>query len=157
LKKERARVETEGASNEQVRSILSAIDVMYFLHLTPFLAELEPEDLYDLARSAEERCVEPPHAICDRSDAGADTLIVLLRGRVAVVRPSAGRSHGGRVTQVLGRGDVFGELSVIDGSPRAVYLRSVGGPVPFLRIPGESLRAILHRRPRASAKRGHNT
>jgi CRP-like cAMP-binding protein len=126
---------------------LSSIEAMYFLHVSPFFAALDPGDLYDLSQFAIEETVAPPAAICEAGDAGDDALFVVLDGRASVVTERAGEE---RALATLGRGDLIGELSVLDGSPRSASVRPEEGPVRVLRIPGPSLRGILLHRPRVA-------
>jgi len=89
--------------------------------------------------------------ICERGEADSDTLFVLVSGRAAVLGPGDGDAAGAdRPVATLGRGDLLGELSVLDGSPRSATVRPEGGPVRLLRIPGPSLRGTLLQRPRAA-------
>jgi hypothetical protein len=128
---------------------LSSIETMYLLHVAPFFAALDPNDLYDLSQFATEETVVPPGVICEAGDVGSDALFVLLRGRAAVVRRS-GPGGDERTIAVLGRGDLIGELSVLDGSPRSATVRPEGGSACVLRIPGPSLRGLLIHRPRVA-------
>ena len=129
---------------------LSSIEVMHFLHAAPFFADLEPSDLYDLSQLAIEETVRPPAAICEAGDADSDALFVVVSGRAVVLgRESSDPAAPERVLATLGRGDLVGELSVLDGSPRSATVRPEG-PVRVLRIPGPALRATLLHRPRAA-------
>jgi hypothetical protein len=136
----------EGSGSPGGRS-LSSIEAMYFLHASPFFAALDPGDLYDLSQFAVEETVEPPATLCEAGDAGDDALFVVLHGRARVVANGTGEE---RALALLGRGDLIGELSVLDGSPRSATVRPEGGPVRVLRIPGPSLRGILLHRPRVA-------
>jgi len=125
--------------------LLSTIETMHFLQSVPLFAELDPEDLHDLALFAVEERIVPPETICDAGDAHTDALFVILEGRAEVL-PTAPGAEASR----LGPGDVVGELSVFDGSPRAATVRPVDGPVRVLRIQGPRLRGGLLRRPRVT-------
>ena len=129
---------------------LSLIETMHFLHAAPFFADLDPSDLYDLSRFAFEESVHPPATICKAGDADSDALFVVLSGKAVVVGRGREDSGDARAIAILGRGDLVGELSVLDGSPRSTTVRPEGGPVRVLRIPGPSLRGTLLHRPRAA-------
>jgi CRP-like cAMP-binding protein len=127
---------------------LATIETLYFLHVAPFFAELDPEDLHELAQFAIEQTVEPPAALCEAGDTGSDALFVLVSGRAVVTRPGDGAVE--RSIATLGPGDLVGELSVLDGSPRSATVRPQGGPLRVLRIPGPSLRSALLHRPQVA-------
>jgi CRP-like cAMP-binding protein len=130
---------------------LSSIEAMYFLHVAPFFAALDPADLYDLSQFAVEETVDPPATICEAGDVDSDALFVVLSGRATVVARASGDSGSHeRAIATLSRGDLIGELSVLDGSPRSATVRPDGGPVRVLRIPGPSLRGLLLHRPRVA-------
>jgi hypothetical protein len=139
--------ERQGAGHPKA---LSSIETMYFLHVAPFFAALDPGDLYDLSQFAVEETVAPPETICDAGDEGDDALFVVLTGRATVVGPGVDGRDDERAIATLARGDLIGELSVLDGSPRSATVRPEGGPVRVLRIPGPSLRGILLHRPRVA-------
>ncbi|HSD29861.1 MAG TPA: cyclic nucleotide-binding domain-containing protein [Vicinamibacteria bacterium] len=130
---------------------LASIETMHFLHAAPFFADLDPADLYDLSQFAVEEMVAPPATICEAGDAASDALFVVVSGEAEVL----GRTPGDpgrpeRPIARLGRGELVGELSVLDGSPRSTTVRPEGGPVRVLRIPGPRLRGTLLHRPRAA-------
>jgi CRP-like cAMP-binding protein len=128
---------------------LSAIETMHFLHVAPFFADLDPSDLYDLSQYAIEETIRPPALLCAAGDADSDALFVVVSGRAAVVG-RGGPGEDERTIARLGRGDLIGELSVLDGSPRSTTVRPEAGALRVLRIPGPSLRATLLHRPRAA-------
>jgi hypothetical protein len=133
------------------RTSLSSIETMHFLHAAPFFTDLDTSDLYDLSQYAIEETVSPPAAICEKGDADSDALFVVVSGQAAVVGRGPGDAGGAdHIVAMLGRGDLVGELSVLDGSPRSTTVRPAGGPVRVLRIPGSSLRGTLLQRPRAA-------
>jgi CRP-like cAMP-binding protein len=141
---------SRGHGREDATS-LSSIEIMHFLHAAPFFSDLDPSDLYDLSQFAIEESVDPPATICEAGDADSDTLYVVVSGKAAVVGRGPGDSvDAARAIAILGRGDLVGELAVLDGSPRSTTVRPEGGPVSVLRIPGPSLRSILLHRPRAA-------
>src|SRR3954447_12504103 len=81
-------------------------------------ASLPQPALADLARQAETRSYPVGTTIFDEGDLG-DCVHVLRSGAVKVVRPS----HDAEVVlDVLGPGKVFGELAVLNSSPRTARL-----------------------------------
>lgn len=139
------------AEGHEEPASLSAIETMHFLHVAPFFSDLDPSDLYDLSQFAIEETVHPPETICEAGDPDSDALFVVVSGKAAVVgRGPSNSGEAARVIATLGRGDLVGELSVLDGSPRSTTVRPEDGPVRVLRIPGPSLRSTLLHRPRAA-------
>jgi hypothetical protein len=131
-------------------SSLSAIEIMHFLHVVPFFADLDPGDLYDISSLGLEETIAPPEAICEEGDIESDALFVVVSGEAVVLGKGKGSPEAERARAILGRGEVIGELSILDGSPRSATVRPQGGPVRVLRIPGQSLRGSLLRRPRVA-------
>jgi hypothetical protein len=130
---------------------LASIEIMSYLHAAPFFSDLDPDDLCDIAQLAVEQTIDPPAAICEAGDSDADALFVILAGRATVLGRSASGAEGPpRTIATLGRGELVGELGVLDGSPRSSTVRPEGGPVRVLRIPGARLRSLLLNRPRAA-------
>ena len=80
----------------------------------------------------------------------ADAVFIIVEGLASVLlraRGAAGEEHE-REVAVLGAGEVVGELSLLDGSPRMATVRPKDGPLRVLRIPGPLFRSRLLHRPR---------
>jgi len=130
---------------------LATIERMQFLRRVPLFSDLDPEDLYDLARLTREEEVVPPAAICEEGDAVADDLFVLVNGEAGVtVAVDAAEGGGEKRLGVMKPGEVIGELAVLDGCPRSATVRPLDEPVTVLRIPGELFRSRLLQRARVS-------
>jgi CRP-like cAMP-binding protein len=128
------------------------ISQMQFLRGVPLFAELEPDDLLDLAELSREEEFSPGALLCeqDRSDSG--DLFVILSGSASVLVAS-GVPGATPETEVatLGRGEVVGELALVDGSPRSATVRARNEtPLRVLRIPARSFRERLLPRGRVS-------
>jgi hypothetical protein len=137
----------EGASF----SSFATIEKMEFLRAVPLFADLDPEDLHDLCLLAEEQTVELSQLLCKEGDVDADNLYVLVEGEASVVIKGADRSgETEHELRVLFPGEVIGELSLLDGSPRSATVKPRGTPLRVLRIPGNSFRARLLHRPRVT-------
>ena len=96
---------------------MKAEDTAGLLAASPLLADLEPEALVALAGQAHQRIFPQGHFLFRQGETG-DSLFVLLSGRVrAVYAPDAGSEL---VLATLAPPDVFGELALVDGGPRAV-------------------------------------
>ncbi len=82
----------------------------------PALAVLSRDDLLDLAASARRRSYAKGQLFFHRDDPG-DSLHIIKKGEVRVILPSP---QGEEVTlALLGPGDFFGELCLLDGVPRS--------------------------------------
>jgi CRP-like cAMP-binding protein len=80
----------------------------------PLFRGLGRKTLMELNRRARAGHFEPGAELITEGEHG-ETLFVLVRGRVAVHR-------GGEVVGELGASDYFGEMSLIDGGPRAATI-----------------------------------
>ena len=86
------------------------------LRRVPFLAVLPEPELARLADLTRPRQYRPGTTIFHREDPGA-TLHIIHNGRVKLVLASP---EGREVTvDILGAGDFFGELALLDGGPRS--------------------------------------
>ena len=143
----------EAPSTDVLRfSELATLERMKFLRGVSLFAGLDPEDLYDLALFSEEETIAPPDVVCEESGAEADDLFILLEGRVSVVlrRREDAQAAAEREVAVLGAGDVIGEMSILEGSPRSATVRPKDGPIRVLRIPGQRFRSRLLSRSRVA-------
>jgi hypothetical protein len=133
-------------------STLATIEKMQFLRSVPLFTHLDPEDLEDLARLTEDETVTAPQVLCEQGEMDPDAVFIIVDGLASVVL--AARSPSGEETErevaVLGAGEVVGELSLIDGSPRIATVRPKDGPLRVLRIPGHLFRSRLLHRPRVA-------
>lgn len=82
---------------------------------TPLFEGLQPDKFAELAKRAHERPMRVNEILFQRGDPGA-SMLAILAGRVRVVLSSAdGRDQ---VLKLLGPGDIFGEIALLDGGPR---------------------------------------
>ena len=107
-------------------------------------ASLPQAALADLARHAEIRTYPKGATIFEEGDHG-DCLHVLRSGAVKVVRPS---HDAAVVLDVLGPGKVFGELAVLNSSPRTATLVAVADTVT-VSVDKTSIYYVLDRHPGA--------
>jgi CRP/FNR family transcriptional regulator, cyclic AMP receptor protein len=71
-------------------------------------------------------------------------LYIILRGQVEVIKKE-GTSE--KVLVVLGTGQGFGEMAILDAGPRSATIRCVSDKAYLLCIPGEALLAFCRRTP----------
>lgn len=139
------------ASDERFSS-LATIEKMQFLRGVPLFAHLDPEDLEDLGRLTGDETVAAPQVLCREGETESDAVFIIVEGLASVVLRA--RSGAGEETErevaVLGAGEVVGELSLLDGSPRMATVRPKDGPLRVLRIPGHLFRSRLLHRPRVA-------
>ena len=103
------------------------------LSQVPLFSGLGRRQLRSLARIAEQVQVKPGAAVVYRTHPG-EAVFVILSGTAVVRRPDGGE-------RVLGEGDHFGEIAVIDGRPRSAAVHAqtelvvmVIGRRPFLQL-----------------------
>jgi len=93
-----------------------ASEVRELLDGVPTFAALSRDDMLDLAGSARRRSYAKGQVIFHRDDPG-ESLHIIAKGEVRVVLSSL---EGEDMTlALLGPGDFFGELSLLDGGPRS--------------------------------------
>ncbi len=76
---------------------------------------LSQDELAHLSRLAQTKIYKPREAIVEKGDSATE-FFVLLRGRAKVGAPGADGSHA--AINVMGPGEVFGEIAILDGQPR---------------------------------------
>ncbi len=141
---------------------LATADKLLFLRCVPLFEKLNPEDLHEICHLARERTIPDTGLICKQGQS-TDDLYLIIEGsavvtvatpRTSLVLPTdlasaASREavdalgqtpRGEREVALIGPGDVVGELSAIDQSPRSASVRPKGGPVRLLEIRGEDFR-----------------
>lgn len=109
------------------------------------LSQLPPESLGRLATVARARAYRRGEVIFHQGDPG-DTLHLLSAGRVKVVLDA--ESGDEAVIAILGPGDCFGELSLIDGEPRSATVEAIE-PVETVSLARRDLMDFLRANPAA--------
>ncbi len=128
------------------RNELPSADVMFsvlervlVLRNSPLFHGLAGEELYPVAELARAEGYAAGEAAVREGDPG-DALYVVAEGSFEVRR-------GGRALRTLGPGDVFGEMSLLDGAPRAASVVAREGGARALRVPREDFEALLDESP----------
>lgn len=109
----------------------------------PLFSGFSRRHLERLATETDEQAFEPGQHIVQEGQSG-ETLYVVLSGEAKVVR------RGRRVARMY-PGDVFGELSALDGGPRTASVIAVTR-VEVLRLFRHTLLRMLEREPELSFK-----
>jgi CRP-like cAMP-binding protein len=137
-----ARQETPIARNvtAQVRSLVASTTG----RAVPFLARLDPALVREMVSSSELREYAAPTTVITEGQEG-EALYVVARGQVEVVKVS---EDGGRgvVLASLGKGDCFGEMSLLTGQPATATVRTKGDGTAVLALPRGTLEDLLARR-----------
>lgn len=91
-------------------------DVLTSLQKVPLFHDMPPQFLRHIAQVAIRRSFREGDLLCSKGEAGS-TMFVLLKGQVEVV----GVDEEGKevLLSILQEGDIFGELSLIDGQGRS--------------------------------------
>jgi hypothetical protein len=124
---------------------LTAIERMMLLRQVPMFADLDPDDLDELAGLVEERHYQVGQDLCAEGDAG-DAVFLLVKGRVRVFK---GSGEGARTLSELGPGACIGEMAVFDAAPRSATVRTLER-ARVLVVPGTGFKALLVDRPEMS-------
>lgn len=91
-----------------------------FLLETPMFEELDPSEIQEIIHIVEVEEYQAGDIIFNEGDAG-DAWFVLYRGAVEVLKHGA--SGENKITD-LGSQACFGEISILDGSPRSATIRA---------------------------------
>lgn len=95
------------------------LDTIDFLSTVPLLSGLDASELAPFAAMVRERSYPRGSVIVFEDDPG-DSLFIVRQGRVKVVL--IGEDGREVILGILGVGDHFGELSLIDGQPRSAHV-----------------------------------
>lgn len=125
---------------------LSTLEKMHLLRGVPLFTGLDPEDLHDLVLPTTEEEIVSPATLCEEGEE-ADDVFIVVQGRASVV---VAHAEGEREVAVLNAGEVVGEMSLLDGSPRSATVRPKDRSIRVLRIPGRYFRARLLPRSRVA-------
>jgi CRP/FNR family transcriptional regulator, cyclic AMP receptor protein len=101
---------------EQVRAGVPSAEREAQLSRVPFFDGLTPEALAMIAQVTTEESLAYGARLFQYGDPG-DKLYIILEGKVRISREVAGM--GEEALAVLGAGEVFGEMSLLDESPRS--------------------------------------
>ncbi len=113
------------------------------LAATDLFRSVSPDELVGLAARATNRRLVRGDVLFNEGET-PDELFVVLRGRIAI----ANRSFDGResVLALMERGDLFGEMGMLDGLPRSAEGRALESS-EVLVLGYEPVRALLERQP----------
>ncbi len=124
---------------------LTTIEKMMLIRQVPIFAELDAEDLEELASIVEERRLDAGTALFAEGDVG-DAVYLIVKGRVRVFVGAGDRAN---TINELGPGACIGEMAVLDASPRSATVQAVEN-TRALRVPGERFKRVMSERPEMS-------
>jgi signal transduction histidine kinase len=108
------------------------------------LKGLDEEELHEMAGLTELRTYPPNHVLCREGDEG-DVLYIIAEGRIIISKKfSEGEEE--QVLRVGGRGDVVGEMALIQSVPRAATVRTTTA-CTVLEMEKKDFETILRRSP----------
>jgi len=120
---------------DKLDDVLTTADVLFGLN---------DEEAATLIALGERRKYRRGDLIMESGETGGD-LCVILRGQVEIVREE-GTQHED-VLVVLGSGQGFGEMAILDAGPRSATVRCVSEEANLLCLPGDELLAFCRRTP----------
>jgi len=100
------------------------VDVAH-LHAVPIFSTIEPEILSNLASIVEEKSYEDGGTVFKEAEEG-DAMYAILEGAVKIVKMIDPQKGLTKDLAILSAGDFFGEMSLIDKSPRSASVVSLG-------------------------------
>jgi CRP-like cAMP-binding protein len=127
---------------------LTAIEKMMLIRTVPIFAELDADDLEELAAVVEERRIEAGANVFKEGDAG-DAVYLIVKGAVTVFTGGLGTDRPERILSELGPGACIGEMAVLDAAPRSATVRA-SQRTRTLRVPGEGFKRVMSERPEMS-------
>jgi CRP/FNR family cyclic AMP-dependent transcriptional regulator len=108
---------------------------------TVLFSSLEPDEVDELTKLSSIKKIDEDEVVFSEGDEG-DELFLILSGRVQIVlHPADGKEI---IVRTLGEGEMFGELSLLDGKKRSATVKTVQRCV-FLVITRNNLFAFLER------------
>ena len=128
---------------EEDRPTMARIERMRFLRTASLFSTVPSEALYSVAAVTEELSFAAGEAIFHEDDPGED-LFLVMSGQVQVERKKQKLS-------VMGPGDPFGDLAVLDHHPRSADAICLV-PTTVLRLRGADLRELMATRPEITEK-----
>ena len=101
---------------------------------------LSHSELMTLATFSREKLFPADSSIFEEGDEGKEMYVILEgQARICKIIPGVGEE----ALAILGRGDFFGEMSLIDGEPRSAEAKAHAGPVTVLALDQATFREIL--------------
>ena len=123
---------------------LTLEQIIAFLVDAPMFGDLDAGELSQIVHVMQAQQLRPGQWVFREGDPG-DAWYVVYEGEVEVVKESAAtaeRAAGERVIAILGRRACFGEMAILDGSPRSASVRATRALTVF-RFPRQPFTKLL--------------
>ena len=120
---------------------------LYFLVEFPIFRDFDGEDLDALGPPCTIQALAAGAQVCKEGDPG-DAMYVVRSGVLEVSRAVEGEA---RHINLLSAGEFFGEMALVDGSPRSADV-SVKEDAVLVRVPADAYRALKAQRPVTALK-----
>jgi CRP-like cAMP-binding protein len=126
-----------GEKTRRISPLVSALSV------SSFFSALEPEIIMQIAALCTSRNLSDGETLFLKGDPG-DALYFVRRGQIII---GTSTSTGRQLTHnILGPGDIFGEIALLDGRPRSADAVA-SGPVELFMIRRSDFQDLLRRQP----------
>lgn len=133
---------------ELAHTVRMRSDKAELLSRSMLFSTLADPELEDLAALAYFKHIDARQAICHKGSRG-DEMFAIVRGRMKVgVSSEAGKEA---IFDILGEGDFFGEIALLDGLGRSATVTAVE-PCEILAITRDSFVLFLEQQPKISIK-----
>lgn len=119
---------------------LTLEQIIAFLVDAPMFGDLDSNELSQVVRIMQVQQLRPGQWVFREGDPG-DAWYVVYEGEVEVVKETDATS-GERVIAILGRRACFGEMAILDGSPRSASVRATRALTAF-RFPRQQFSKLL--------------
>jgi CRP/FNR family transcriptional regulator, cyclic AMP receptor protein len=113
------------------------------LRRCPFFADLSRNELIELAKASEDMEVEEGKVLTREGESGRE-FFVIVEGEVAVTKD-------GNEIRRMGPGDFFGEIALIEDTPRTATVTATA-PLRFFVLTRQSFRSLLAHQPELEQK-----
>ena len=110
---------------------------VYFLLEYPIYREFDAEDIDALSGICEEKTY-PDGAVIFSANSPGDAMYIIKKGTAKVFIETATRK---KQVALLSEGEFFGELALIDGSPRSATV-AAGGETSLIRLSNEAYKKL---------------
>ena len=124
------------------------MDLLTFLKSVQVLSDLN-EKHFNLLRRSSQLIVFPDSELIIKKGEIGRFLWIVYDGEVAVSRPKADGKW--RVVATMGRGEIFGEMSIMSGDPTTADVTSLGSS-HIIKIPRDTFSRVISRSPKTLAK-----